>query len=531
MHFYRILLLTAFFMVQSNLHSQVKLDANPTNETLYRPNFHFTPQKGWMNDPNGMIFLNGQYHLFYQHYPDATVWGPMHWGQATSKDLVQWEHQPIALYPDSIGMIFSGSAVLDCNNTSGLGRNGVAPLVAIFTQHFMPGEKAGRTDFQNQSIAYSLDEGKTWTKYAGNPVLETPNLKDFRDPKVIWHAPTQKWIMSLAVADHVEFYSSPNLINWSKESEMGKDLFAHGGVWECPDLLSFKVNGKTVWVLLVSMNPGGPNSGSATQYMVGDFDGHEFKPYSTDIKWMDYGPDNYAGVTFSNVGDRNILIGWMSNWNYANLVPTEKWRSAMTVPRELSLVKHNTNGNATSNTNINLNESSISKSKYSASQNDFLLVSHPVKELDTRFSKILSKGNIVAEKEFTLMDAGKTMPNRIDLEILKATDFDLVFSNAFNEKLIVGYDAVKKQFFIDRRNAGVSNFYEGFAAMATAPRFVADAKMDLSLLIDKTSVELFADGGRTVMTALFFSTHPFTNCNLQTKEGVSLTSMNLFSFR
>jgi sucrose-6-phosphate hydrolase SacC (GH32 family) len=181
MHFYRILLLTAFFMVQSNLHSQVKLDANPTNETLYRPNFHFTPQKGWMNDPNGMIFLNGQYHLFYQHYPDATVWGPMHWGQATSKDLVQWEHQPIALYPDSIGMIFSGSAVLDQNNTSGLGRNGVAPLVAIFTQHFMPGEKAGRTDFQNQSIAYSLDEGKTWTKYAGNPVLKTPNLKDFRE--------------------------------------------------------------------------------------------------------------------------------------------------------------------------------------------------------------------------------------------------------------------------------------------------------------------------------------------------------------
>ncbi len=517
MYFYRILLLTAFFMVQSNLQSQVQLDANATNESLYRPNFHFTPKKGWMNDPNGMIFLNGQYHLFYQHYPDATVWGPMHWGQATSKDLVQWDHQPIALYPDSIGMIFSGSAVLDKNNTSGLGRNGVAPLVAIFTQHFMPGEKAGRTDFQNQSIAYSLDQGKTWTKYAGNPVLKTPNLKDFRDPKVIWHGPTQKWIMSLAVANHIEFYSSPNLINWTKESEMGKDLFAHGGVWECPDLLSFDVNGKTVWVLLVSMNPGGPNSGSATQYMVGDFDGHVFKPFTTDIKWMDYGPDNYAGVNFSNLGDRKVLIGWMSNWNYANLVPTEKWRSAMTVPRELSLVKQDTDANA----NINSSQN----------QNNFLLVSRPVKELEAHFTKMLSKKNMVAEKEFTLMGAGKILPNRIDLDIVKATDFDIVFSNAFNEKLIIGYDAAKKQFFIDRRNAGVSNFHQGFAALPTAPRFVADAEMDLSVLIDKTSVELFADGGRTVMTALFFPTHPFTNCSLQSKEGISVKTMNLFLFK
>ena len=517
MYFYRILLLTAFFMVQSNLQSQVQLDANATNENLYRPNFHFTPKKGWMNDPNGMIFLNGQYHLFYQHYPDATVWGPMHWGQATSKDLVQWDHQPIALYPDSIGMIFSGSAVLDKNNTSGLGRNGVAPLVAIFTQHFMPGERAGRTDFQNQSIAYSLDQGKTWTKYAGNPVLKTPNLKDFRDPKVIWHGSTQKWIMSLAVANHIEFYSSPNLINWTKESEMGKDLFAHGGVWECPDLLSFDVNGKTVWVLLVSMNPGGPNSGSATQYMVGDFDGHVFKPFTTDIKWMDYGPDNYAGVNFSNLGDRKVLIGWMSNWNYANLVPTEKWRSAMTVPRELSLVKQDTDANS----NINSSQN----------QNNFLLVSRPVKELEAHFTKMLSKKNMVAEKEFTLMGAGKILPNRIDLDIVKATDFDIVFSNAFNEKLIIGYDAAKKQFFIDRRNAGVSNFHQGFAALPTAPRFVADAEMDLSVLIDKTSVELFADGGRTVMTALFFPTHPFTNCSLQSKEGISVKTMNLFLFK
>ena len=316
-------------MAHASVQSQVQPDAKLTNESLYRPLFHFTPKQGWMNDPNGMIYLNGQYHLFFQHYPDSTVWGPMHWGHATSSDLVQWKEQPIALYPDSIGMIFSGSAVLDKNNTSGLGRGGIAPLVAIFTQHFMPGEKAGRTDFQNQSIAYSLDEGKTWTKYAGNPVLKTPNLKDFRDPKVIWHAPTQKWIMSLAVADHVEFYSAPDLINWTKESEIGKNLFAHGGVWECPDLLHFNLNGKTIWVLLVSMNPGGPNGGSATQYIVGDFDGHVFKPFSADIKWMDYGPDNYAGVTWSNTPGRSVFMGWMSNWLYAAKLPTAPWRGAM----------------------------------------------------------------------------------------------------------------------------------------------------------------------------------------------------------
>jgi fructan beta-fructosidase len=425
----------------------------------------------------------------------------MHWGHATSSDLVQWKEQPIALYPDSIGMIFSGSAVLDKNNTSGLGRGGIAPLVAIFTQHFMPGEKASRTDFQNQSIAYSLDEGKTWTKYAGNPVLKTPNLKDFRDPKVIWHAPTQKWIMSLAVADHVEFYSAPDLINWTKESEIGKNLFAHGGVWECPDLLQINKNGKTIWVLLVSMNPGGPNGGSATQYIVGDFDGHVFKPFSADIKWMDYGPDNYAGVTFSNVGDRNILIGWMSNWNYANVVPTEKWRSAMTVPRELKLIEQDNKKNTNSNVN----------------SNKFLLASSPVKEFMNAFTEIGSKENVI--------------PNRIDLKEMKAADFEIILSNTYNEKLIVGYHADKKQFYIDRTKAGVSNFNAEFAAVAVAPRLSNATNMDLSILLDKTSIELFADAGLTVMTALFFPTHPYTKWEIISKEKMAPDSINLYSFK
>jgi fructan beta-fructosidase len=328
-------------------------------------------------------------------------------------------------------------------------------------------------------------------------VLKTPNLKDFRDPKVIWHAPSQKWIMSLAVADHVEFYSAPDLINWTKESEIGKNLFAHGGVWECPDLLSFNHFGKTIWVLLVSMNPGGPNGGSATQYIVGDFDGHAFKPYTTDIKWMDYGPDNYAGVTFSNVGDRNILIGWMSNWNYANLVPTEKWRSAMTVPRELKLIEQDNNKNTNSNR--------------------FLLVSSPVKEFMNAFTEIGSIENVI--------------PNRIDIKDAKTKDFEIVLSNTYNEKLIVGYHADKKQFYIDRTKAGVSNFNKGFAAVAVAPRLSNATNMDLSILLDKTSIELFADGGRTVMTALFFPTHPYTKWEIISKEKIAPDSINLYSFK
>ena len=238
--------------------------------TLYnqkhRPQFHFSPPEKWMNDPNGMVYHNGTYHLFYQFYPDSTVWGPMHWAHATSKDLIHWENKPTALFPDSLGYIFSGSAVVDTENTSGFAKNGETPLVAIFTHHNMDGEKAGKIDYQNQSIAYSLDEGKTWIKYAGNPVLKNPGIKDFRDPKVMWFDQGKKWIMTLATLDRITFYSSPDLKTWSRESELGKDFGAHGGVWECPDLFPLDYKGQKIWVLLVSINPGGPNGGSATQY-------------------------------------------------------------------------------------------------------------------------------------------------------------------------------------------------------------------------------------------------------------------------
>jgi fructan beta-fructosidase len=305
----------------------------------HRLQFHFSPDSMWMNDPNGMVYFAGEYHMFYQYYPDDIVWGPMHWGHAISKDLIHWEHMPIAIYPDSLGWIFSGSAVADLKNTSGFGTRDNPPLVAIYTYHDSNGQKAGRADFQTQGIAYSVDKGRTWEKYQGNPVLRNPGIKDYRDPKVLWHEETKKWIMILAVKDRVHLYSSADLKAWNKESEFGADKGAHGGVWECPDLIPMTIGDQTKWVMLVSINPGGPNGGSATQYFVGDFNGSYFNVDHDDLRWLDWGPDNYAGVTWSNVNNRHLFIGWMSNWAYATQVPTEKWRSSMTVPRSLKLSK------------------------------------------------------------------------------------------------------------------------------------------------------------------------------------------------
>ncbi|HYC84152.1 MAG TPA: glycoside hydrolase family 32 protein, partial [Chryseosolibacter sp.] len=243
-----------------------------TIDTLYREphrlQVHFSPEEKWMNDPNGMVYHNGEYHLFYQHYPDSTVWGPMHWGHAVSSDLVHWTQLPIALYPDSLGLIFSGNSVVDVNNTSGLGTKENPPIVALFTYHSLEKEKSGRTDYQSQGLAYSTDGAKTWRKYDKNPVIRNPGVKDFRDPKILWHDDSEKWIMALAAGDHVDLYASSNLKEWSKLSEFGKAYGAHGGVWECPELALLPVEGERAgkWVLMVSINPGGPNGGSATQY-------------------------------------------------------------------------------------------------------------------------------------------------------------------------------------------------------------------------------------------------------------------------
>lgn len=471
----------------------------------HRPQIHFTPQNAWMNDPNGMVYYNGTYHLFYQHYPDSTVWGPMHWGHATSRDLMHWEHQPIALYPDSLGFIFSGSAVADVHNTSGFGRDGKVPLVAIFTHHSQPVEFAGRSDYENQSIAYSLDEGKTWTKYAGNPVVKNPGIKDFRDPKVMWHEESKKWIMTLATLDRITFYSSSNLKDWTKESEFGKDYGAHGGVWECPDLFSLNYAGKEIWVLTISLNPGGPNGGSATQYFTGTFDGHRFTPFQTDTRWVDYGPDNYAGVTWSNTGKRKIMLGWMSNWQYAALVPTENWRGATTIPRDLSLQK--------------IGEK-------------YFLASRPVKETEALALKPVVLNNLAAGNvNLTAKIGNLTGPARMDLSANRLESFSIVFSNSKGQKLMVGYDKSENNYFIDRTASGKTDFEKGFARKHVARRIATTGKFDMTLIIDNASVEVFADNGLSVLTGIFFPDEEFTDICIRLMKGFVLNRLRFSNLK
>jgi fructan beta-fructosidase len=456
-----------------------------TYHEQYRPQIHFSPKAHWMNDPNGMVYYDDVYHLFFQYYPGATVWGPMHWGHATSTDLVHWKEQPIALYPDKVGYIFSGSIVVDKNNTSGFGVNNNPPLVAIFTQHDTAGEHAHTNTFQNQSIAYSNDEGKTWTKYKDNPVLKNPGITDFRDPKVMWYDAGRKWIMTLATKDRVTFYSSPDLKNWTKESEFGENIGAHGGVWECPDLISLDDNGKKIWAVIVSMNPGAPNGGSGTQYFLGDFDGKTFTPFNTNTKWIDYGPDDYAGVTWSNTENTKIFLGWMSNWSYAQLVPSETWRSAMTIPRTLSLVHVN---------------------------NDMFIASKPVVELNAIVTSQQSLKDLSVLNSIDLSSklTRFELPCKLDLDVDSGKSFSINFSNDQNETLIAGYDQTNNQYYINRANSGETNFEKSFGEQHSAPRISTDKTIHLTLIADVSSIELFADNGLSVMTAIYFSSTPFT---------------------
>jgi sucrose-6-phosphate hydrolase SacC (GH32 family) len=298
----------------------------------FRPRVHFTPYRNWMNDPNGLLYYKGKYHLFYQHNPQGNLWGNMSWGHATSSDLLHWEHLPVAIGCDETYGIFSGSAVVDYTNSSGLGTVENPPMVAIYTAHNHDGSH------QSQHIAYSLDEGVTWTKYADNPVLDL-GMKDFRDPKVTYEEATHTWLMTVAKPEEfkISFFRSHNLKQWEHLSDFGP-LGATGGCWECPDLFSLEINGARKWVLIVSLNPGGYSGGSGTQYFIGEWEGQSFTPDSTDTRWIDHGRDNYAGVTFNNHPEgKRIFLGWMSNWIYADKYPTELWRSSMTLPRELSL--------------------------------------------------------------------------------------------------------------------------------------------------------------------------------------------------
>jgi fructan beta-fructosidase len=493
------------------LHISLAVSAQDIEQ--HRPQFHFTPKSGWMNDPNGLVFYAGEYHLFYQHYPDGTTWGPMHWGHAVSKDLVQWEHLPIALYPDSLGYIFSGSAVVDEYNTAGFQKGKEKALVAIYTYHNMEYEKAGRKDRESQGIAYSLDKGRTWTKYAGNPVVKNKGDEDFRDPKVFWHEPTKNWCMTLAVHDHAEIFTSPNLKDWKYASSFGKNAGAHGGVWECPDLSRYIASdGKEKWVLMQNLNPGAPNGGSGVQYFVGDFDGKVFTNDNSPEKtmWFDLGTDNYAGVTWSGLPkNRNVVIGWMSNWgDYAQTVPTKTWRSATTIARDIKLLK---------------------------TEAGYRLYQLPVKELnvilDAAATKTESKTMNVDGKVLHKGILQHSLDLSFDLKKATSTEIGFELSNDLNEKLVVGFDLKNNKCYVDRTNAGKKDFSKVFAAVHTADYQFGD-KLTVKVLIDRASIEFFVDNGKLAMTEIFFPNKDFDKISLFEKgKGSTLTQSKLIPIK
>ena len=418
-------------------------------EEKYRPLYHHTPKRGWMNDPNGMFYKDGVWHLFYQYNPYGSMWGNMHWGHSSSADLVHWKDEGVALAPDAWGTMFSGSCVTDNGN-----------IVAMYTTS-RPTPFGG--DVQAQCIAFSKDNGKTFRKYEGNPVL-TAEEKDFRDPRPFWNEDIKAWNLILAVGQEMRIYSSPDLKEWKYESSFGKEYGCHGGVWECPDL--FPIGQPKKWVLICNINPGGPFGGSATQYFVGQFDGHKFTCKHQDTRWMDYGKDHYATVSFCNAPDnRRTVMAWMSNWQYANQVPTMQFRSANSVPRDLGMFEY---------------------------KGEFYVSVVPSKEM------LSLRGNKAKQP---------TEACEIVVDVKKQTE--IVLSNAKGEQIIMRYDAAKQTFSMDRTRSGDVSFSADFPCVTEAPTY--GTVKQLRIFIDRCSVEAFDAEGKMAMTNLVFPTEPYNN--------------------
>ena len=421
------------------------------NREKFRSIYHHTPIYGWMNDPNGMFYKDGVWHLYYQYNPYGSQWENMTWAHSTSTDLIHWKNHGEVIQPDALGTIFSGSSVVDKENTAGFGKDAV---VAFYTS-------AGAA--QTQSIAYSMDNGETFKKYVNNPIL-TSDVPDFRDPNVFWNEEVKQWNLILAAGQQMNIYSSKNLKDWKFESSFGEGYGNHGGVWECPDLL--KMGDK--WVLICNINPGGPFGGSATQYFVGSFDGHKFtcesKPEVT--KWMDYGKDHYATVSFSNAPDsRIVVLPWMSNWQYANQVPTQQFRSANGLPRDLGL--------------------------YSYNGEDYVSVK-PSPEVFAAFEK---------------KPSGRLQPAAyIEVTNIKS-NASIVLSNDKGERVTMVYDGKNSTFSMDRTESGVTDFHSDFKAKTVAP--TNGVIKSMQIFIDRCSIEAFDTEGKVAMTNLVFPSKPY----------------------
>ncbi len=466
-----------------------------------RPHYHFTPPSMWLNDPNGLVYANGEYHLFYQHHPESTIWGPMHWGHATSRDLVDWQHQPIALSPDQHGMIFSGCAIVDWHNSAGFGE---AALVAIFTHH--------QEGVQRQSLAYSVDSGSTWIPYANNPVLEPPpGFPHFRDPKVFWDDEHGgHWVMSLAAGDRVQFYTSPNLKDWQLSGEFGVNYGAHAGVWETPDLFKLPIEGttETRWVLSLGIGDGGPAGGSGSPYFIGEFDGatfHSENPPETTL-WADFGADFYAAQSWSDEPNgRRIWVGWLNNWQYANKTPATTWRGAFSIPRMVSL--------ACTEAGIRIRQQPIPELEQLRSDNWFWP------------SQLVIPGtNLLAEV------ALDTAEINAEFEIGTDThDFGLRVFVGATEYTTIGYSIHTGQLYVDRTHSGDSSFHPAFARRHVVDLAPIDGRIRLRIFIDHSSVEVFANDGILTLTDQVFPSEGSVGLELFAEGGpVVLSALDVY---
>jgi fructan beta-fructosidase len=440
----------------------------------YRPQVHFSPREHWTNDPNGLVYFHGEYHLFYQFNPFGDEWGHMSWGHAVSKNLLDWQELPVAIPEKGSEMAFTGSIVVDRENTSGFCALGTECLVAVYTGH-----RSGREGTrQTQNIAYSRDDGRTWIGYAGNPVLDL-HMADFRDPSVSWDEQGGHWLMavSLAMEHKIRFYTSPNLKEWTQLSDFGPAGDVNGA-WECPDLLRIPgENGKgDIWALKVGLNPGAPQGGSGEQYFLGEFDGKRFKASSGagSHGWTNYGKDDYCAISFNGLrkGEKPILVGWMSNWQYAAKLPTSPWRGQMSLPRRLSLLKDDAG---------------------------FALVQDPVvAPLRTDHSAIW------ATQGGNLSDNMLEAPFELDLQFRRPSEqvFGIRIYTDEQHWTEIGFDEPKGEFYLDRTRSGAA-ITPDFAAKTTAP-LIASRSYDLRLIVDRSSVEAYAQNGTITMTDLIF---------------------------
>ena len=453
-------------------HIELADTFDTANREKFRPIYHHTPAYGWMNDANGLVYKDGEYHLYFQYNPYGSKWGNMHWGHSVSKDLVHWTHEQPAIARDTMGHIFSGSCVVDHNNTAGFGKDAI---IAFYTSHKGLPDNHQR---QQQCIAYSLDNGRTYTKYDGNPVV-TPfdGLENFRDPKVFWYAPQNKWVMIVSADKNMRFYESKDLKKWSYMSEWGAGYGPQPNQFECPDFFEMAVDGNAQhkkWVMIVNINPGFVYGGSGTMYFVGQFDGHKFTcdTAPNDVKWLDWGKDHYATVTYSNTPGRIIAMPWMSNWQYANQVPTKQYRSGNSIPRDLDL--------------------------YEYEGNTYCGVT-PSPELKAARPK----------------KSTKTLSESCEMVVTLKGNATITLFNELGEKVVMTYDDKIRTFSMDRTKSGQKDFSDDFAALTTAP--VHGKMTQLRLFIDRSSIEAFDAEGRMAMTNLVFPTKPYNKVSIKGK--------------